>query len=111
MCDYGLPKIIMCTGGYLIPEYDEKGEYNLSDNMIYMLCQSNENYESFKKIVNSKLVSYLNKITMTDGLHGRDKVIMNLKRVDLGSIYSDIDIYKLYNISEDEQKIIDITIG
>ena len=48
---------------------------------------------------------------MTDNIHGRDNVIMNLKKIDLSNIHSDADIYKLYNISEDEQKIIDITIG
>ena len=111
MCDYGLPKIIMCTGGYLMPEYDEKGEYNLSDNMIYFICETKKNYEAFKIIINSNLINYLNKITMTDNIHGRDNVIMNLKMIDLNKINNEMDIYKIYNISEEEKKIIDMTIG
>ncbi len=110
MIDYGKSKTIMCTGGYLSPEFDDNGEYNLSDNMIYMLSTRKE-YEAFKIIINSKIIEYLNKISMTDGLHGRDKVIMSIKKIDLNDIYNDADIYNLYNISEDEQKIIDITIG
>jgi hypothetical protein len=111
MCDYEIPKIIMCTGGYLMPEYDQEGEYNLSDNMIYMLCKSKESYESFKNIVNSNLINYLNKITMTDNIHGRDNVIMNLKKIDLNNINNDKDIYKIYNISEEEQQIIELTLN
>jgi hypothetical protein len=111
MNDYGLSKIIMCTGGYLMPEYDEKGEYNLSDNMIYLTCISKQNYEAFKIIVNSNLITYLNKVTMTDNIHGRDNVIMNLKLIDLNKIKNESDIYKIYNITNDEKKIIDLTIG
>jgi hypothetical protein len=111
MCDYEIPKIIMCTGGYLMPEYDQEGEYNLSDNMIYMLCKSKESYESFKNIVNSNLINYLNKITMTDNIHGRDNVIMNLKKIDLNNINNDKDIYKIYNITEEEQQIIELTLN
>ena len=110
MCDYGKPKIIMCTGGYLMPEYDEKGEYNLSDNMIYLICESKQNYNAFKIIINSKLINYLNKITMTDNIHGRDTVIMNLKLIDLNKINDEKDIYEIYNITLDEKKIIDLTI-
>lgn len=111
MCDYGIPKIIMCTGGYLMPEYDENGEYNLSDNMIYLTCISKQNYDAFKIIINSNLITYLNKITMTDNIHGRDTVIMNLKLIDLNKINNETDIYKIYNITSDEKKIIDLTIG
>jgi hypothetical protein len=111
MCDYGIPKIIMCTGGYLMPEYDEKGEYNLSDNMIYLTCISKQNYDAFKIIINSNLITYLNKITMTDNIHGRDTVIMNLKLIDLNKIKNESDVYKIYNITSDEKKIIDLTIG
>jgi len=111
MCDYGIPKIIMCTGGYLMPEYDEKGEYNLSDNMIYLSCTSKQNYDAFKIIINSNLINYLNKITMTDNIHGRDNVIMNLKLINLNQINDESDIYKIYNITKEEKKIIDLTIG
>jgi hypothetical protein len=101
----------MCTGGYLMPEYDEKGEYNLSDNMIYMICKSKQNYNAFKILINSNLINYLNKITMTDNIHGRDTVIMNLKLIDLNKIIEENDIYNIYNITDYEKKIIDFTIG
>jgi hypothetical protein len=109
MIDYGKSKIIMCTGGYLMPEFDKNGEYNLSDNMIYMLCNSENLYRSFKILINSKLVKYLNKITMTDNIHGRDFVIMNLKMIDLSKIQTEDDIRKLYFITDKEMEIIDKT--
>lgn len=110
MIDYGKGKIIMCTGGYLSPGYDKDGIYNLSDNMIYMLCDTEKEYNAFNIIINSKLISYLNQVTMTDGLHGRDKVIMNLKNIDLSKISEENDIYKIFDISEEELSLIDNTI-
>ena len=79
--------------------------------MIYFICETKKNYEAFKIIINSNLINYLNKITMTDNIHGRDNVIMNLKMIDLNKINNEMDIYKIYNISEEEKKIIDMTIG
>ncbi|AYV80018.1 MAG: restriction-modification methylase [Gaeavirus sp.] len=111
MINYGLPKIIMCTGGYLMPEYDNNGEYNLSDNMIYLLCDTVKEFEAFKILINSKLVNYLNKVSMTDNIHGRDTVIMNMTHMDLSKITCDNDIYKSYGITNDEQKTINLTLG
>lgn len=110
MNEHGKSKIIMCTGGYLTPSYDELGIYNLSDNMIYMLCDTKEKYDGFVKLVNSKLIKYINLITMTDNIHGRDVVIQNMKMLDLENITSDDIIYKLYNLSDDEIDLIHRTI-
>ena len=106
MIDHGLPKIIMCTGGYLMPSYDRDGIYNLSDNMIYMLCDSEEKFNGFVKLVNSKLVKYLNKITMTDNLHGRDNVIQSMKFLDLEKITDDQSIFTIYGFTEKEIDVI-----
>jgi DNA-binding LytR/AlgR family response regulator len=46
MEDIKKSKIVMCSGGYLMPSYDELGKYNLSDNMIYILCDSKEKYKT-----------------------------------------------------------------
>ena len=111
MIEHGKSKIIMCSGGYLMPSYDENGEYNLSDNMIYMLCDTKEKYDGFVKLVNSKLIKYINLITMTDNIHGRDIVIQNMKKLDLENITSDEIIYKLYNLTETEIELIKLTIN
>jgi hypothetical protein len=111
MIDNGLPKIVMCTGGYLMPSYDEAGEYNLSDNMIYLLCDTKEKYNGFVILVNSKLIKYLNLITMTDNIHGRDIVIQNMRMINLDEITSDDIIFKLYNLSEHEIELINRTIN
>jgi len=111
MNDHGQCKIIMCTGGYLMPSYDAGGVYNLSDNMIYMLCDTKEKYDGFVVLVNSKLIKYINLITMTDNIHGRDVVIQNMKALDLEQITNDADIYKLYDLSESEVEVINKTIS
>jgi hypothetical protein len=110
MKDYGLPKIIMCSGGYLMPHFDEKGIYNLSDNMLYLIVKNKSEYQGMCSLINSKLIKYLNKISMTDNIHGRDTVIKNMKQIDLSKIKTEKDIYKMYDISNEELKLIEDTI-
>ena len=110
MIDHSFPKIIMCTGGYLMPSYDNEGKYNLSDNMIYMLCDSEIKYNGFFKLVNSKLIKYINLITMTDNIHGRDFVIQNIKKINLEEIEDDKSIYRQFDITSDEIQLIERTI-
>jgi len=110
MTDYGKPKIIMCTGGYLMPEYDNDGTYNLSDNMIYLLCPSVGQFNAFKLIINSNLIKYLNMLTMTDNIHGRDTVIINMKKIDLDKVVCENDVYGLYGITDAEKLLIEQTI-
>lgn len=110
MIDYGLSKVIMCSGGYLMPSYDENGEYNLSDNMIYLLINNYDEYNGIKILINSKLIKYLNKISMTDNIHGRDIVIQSMKKIDLSKIKKEDDIYKIYDINEDDINLINNTI-
>ncbi len=111
MTDYGKSKIIMTTGGYLMPEYDVNGEYNLSDNMIYMLCDSKLKYDGFTFLTESNLVKYLNKITMTDNIHGRDNVIMNIKKVNLEKINNNESVYKIFKLTDEEISIIEKTLA
>lgn len=110
MIDRGSPKVVMCTGGYLSPSYDFDGRYNLSDNMIYILVDTKEEFLGMKVLIESKLVAYLNTISMTDGLHGRDVVIMSVKKVDLCKLKSDEDVYREYGLDEEDIKIIDMTV-
>jgi hypothetical protein len=76
-----------------------------------MLCDTKEKYNGFVQLVNSKLIKYINLITMTDNIHGRDIVIQNMKMLDLENITSDDIVYKLYNLSENEIDLIHRTIS
>ena len=109
MKEYGIPKTILCTGGDLSPSYDEDGIYNISDNMLYMITKSKEEYDNIRILVYSKLFNYLCKITMTDNMHGRDFILKNIKKINK-SIKNDNDIYKYYNISQEEIHLIENTI-
>lgn len=111
MLDYGKQKIIMCSGGYLMPSLDKEGLYNLSDNMLYILINDLSEYEGLTILINSLLIKYLNKVTMTDGLHGRDLVIKNIKNITLSNIKCENDIYSQLNITKDELELIKNTIN
>ena len=110
MIDYGKPKVIMCSGGYLMPSFDIDGTYNLSDNMIYLLIADISEYIGLTIIINSLLINYLNKVTMTDGIHGRDKVIQNIKKFNLNKIKCETDIYMELEITSDELELMKQTL-
>ena len=111
MIDYGKPKIVMCSGGYLMPSFDEKGIYNVSDNMLYLLINNISEYNGLTILIDSILIKYLNKVTMTDNIHGRDIVIKNIKEIDLSQIKCDDDIYEVMNITKDELELMKQTIN
>jgi hypothetical protein len=111
MLDYGKPKIIMCSGGYLMPSLDKEGVYNISDNMLYILINDLSEYEGLTILINSLLIKYLNKVTMTDNIHGRDLVIKNIKNITLSNIKCENDIYSQLNITKDELELIKNTIN
>ena len=111
MIDYGKPKIIMCSGGYLMPSLDKEGVYNISDNMLYILINDLSEYEGLTILINSLLIKYLNKVTMTDNIHGRDIVIKNIKNISLSNIKCENDIYSQLNITKDDLELIKNTIN
>ena len=100
----------MCSGGYLMPSFDEKGIYNISDNMLYLLINDLSEYTGLNILINSVLINYLNKVTMTDNLHGRDIVIKNIKQFDLNKITCENDIYNEMGITNDELELMKQTI-
>jgi hypothetical protein len=110
MINYGKSKTIMCSGGYLMPEFDEDGDYNLSDNMLYILTTEAE-YECLKRIINSTFFEYLLKVVSGDGLHGRFEIIQSLKEVNLEDIETDEDVYKAYNLTQEEINFINNTMN
>jgi hypothetical protein len=42
--------------------------------MLYKLVDNKEEFEGLKRIIDCELIRYLNKMTMIDNIHGRDKV-------------------------------------
>jgi hypothetical protein len=78
--------------------------------MIYLLLNNYDEYNGLCILINSKLIKYLNKISMTDNIHGRDIVIQSMKKIDLSKIKSEDDIYYLYDINDIDLNIINKTI-
>jgi hypothetical protein len=111
MLDYGKPKIIMCSGGYLMPSLDKDGVYNISDNMLYILINDLSEYEGLTILINSLLIKYLNKVTMTDSMRGSLLVIKKIKNITLNNIKCENDIYSQLNITNDEVELMKNTIN
>ena len=86
----------------LLIRYYRYRDHNLIDDL--------SDYEGLTILINSLLIKYLNKVTMTDNIHGRDLVIKNIKNIVLNNIKCENDIYIQLGITNDELELIKNTI-
>ena len=102
-------KIVFNGSGYLMPSYDERGNYFLSDNISYIEISSKSEYDSFMSLFNSKIFKYwLNQFRMNG--FSDSKNIKNFPKVDLSMKWTDKDLYEYFNLTEEEINLIETTI-
>ena len=99
-------KIILNQSGYLCPSYDDSGEFFLSDNLIYIEVKSEENYNNFISLFNSKIMKYWLKQFRLNGFSD-SKNIQNFPYLSIDRKWNDIDIFKYFNLDDNEIKFIE----
>ena len=96
--DFDKTKLVISKKGYLMPFIDETNQYTYSDN-FKIIVDTKKNLDNILKIFNSCIVEYLIK---QFSKHGFD----NIKALELLNekikIHDD-DIYKTYNLNNDEK--------
>ena len=97
--DYDNLKIIFSKVGYLHPTILKNG--SISDNLLYMNIDNKSEYESFKSILDSKLFKSLCKMYLLSGMDYW-KVLLMLPKIELNKIYSNDDIYNMFNFNDEE---------
>jgi hypothetical protein len=96
--DYDKDKIVISKKGYLMPYIDNTHEYTYSDN-FKIIVDNKKNLKSILKIIDSCLVKYLIKQFSKHGFDNINALELLNEKID-----DDKDIYKLYNLTENEKK-------
>ncbi len=102
-------KIIITNIGFEIG-YDDKGIYNLSDSLSYIIASKKE-YELFKSFTKSKLITFILLYYKNNTQHDMYKLFnKSLYNIPFNEMNNDMDIYKYYNLTDEEIKLIENTV-
>lgn len=108
------PKIIMTSKSgkqpaFLYPQYFSK-EMGGTNNTMYQLIDKTDNMGNLMKLLDSKLIHFLLKITQfseAPNYINEFKILNMITKPNNGKLKTDEDIYKYYGINPQEQKLID----
>jgi len=109
MEDLNDSKIIITNKGFEIG-YDGEGKYNLSDSLSYIIA-SKEEYELFKSFTTSKLINFILLYYKNNTQYDMNKLFTkNLYYIPFNKMKCDSDIYRHYNLTEEEINLIENTV-
>jgi len=108
----GTSKIIMSRSGYLNPIFDESGEYGVLELAYFIKVESKIEGDYILDLLNSKLYKYITTTYKYSGFNSHN-ILKKLKYPKLLNIKDkslDEKIFEYFNITEEEVKIIELTI-
>jgi hypothetical protein len=97
-------KILMSESGYLNPFYDD-GINGVGGHCFGLLVNNKEESDYLIKLINSNLYKFYIEINKWSGFH-HIKVLKTLPYIQLDENFTDNDLYKIFNLSEDEIELI-----
>ena len=98
-------KVMWSRSGYTKPFFDN-GQLGCTDMGYYILVNSEKEGRRLEKFLNSKLMQYIFKTAKWSGF-GNELVFSSIPQIDLSVDYSELDYYKLFNISKQEIEFIE----
>ncbi len=104
LTDYDNEKVIFSKVGYVHPYYLKTGA--ISDNLLYMTVKNKLEFDSIKSITDSSIFKFISKCILFSGMDYW-KVLIKLPKIDLDKIYTNDDLYKLFNLREEHIKLIE----
>jgi hypothetical protein len=97
-------KILMSRSGYLNPFYDD-GINGVGGDCFCILVQNKIDADYLIKLINSNLYKFYIEANKWSGFHHMD-VLKSLPYIKLNENFIDDDLYKIFNLSENEIQII-----
>ena len=98
-------KVIVSRSGYLNPQYDN-GNTSVSESNFCCMVKSASVGNSIINLLNTKLYKYvLNKSKFSGFFHG--EVLKNIPQVSLDREWTDKQLYKHFNLSQEEINLIE----
>jgi hypothetical protein len=95
--DYDKDKLVISKKGYLMPFIDNTHEYTYSDN-FKIIVDNKKNLKNILKIFDSCIVKYLIIQFSKNGFDNINALELLNEKID-----DNIDIFQIYNITEDEK--------
>ena len=103
--DHNNKKVIFSKVGYLCPYYLTSG--SISDNLLYMNINNKKEYNSIVSIIDSKVFTFLREAILFSGMDWW-KILVEFPKLNFNKNYTDKDMYKLFKLTDDEIKYIEI---
>jgi hypothetical protein len=96
-------KLVLSKKGYLMPYVDKTRSHTYSDNFNYII---DDNLDKIKLLFESNIMKYL---IFQYGKNGFDSIniVKYIKRMNLDSVKSENDLYKIYNLTDADVKHMD----
>jgi hypothetical protein len=95
-----IPKLVISKKGYLEPTIDSSGKYSYSDNFKFI---TGNNLDGILILLKSKIIDYMIKQFSMNGFD-RTSIISIIRKVNITNESKIEDIYKLYDLTEEEIK-------
>ncbi len=96
--DFDKEKLILSKKGYLMPYIDKTKSYTYSDNFKYII---DDDMEQIKLLFESTIVKYLLFQYSKNGFDAIN-IIKMINKKNLNNIKNENELFKLYNINEEE---------
>lgn len=100
-------KVMVSLSGKFEPFIDEKGVYGATHIGFYVLVPNVEMAKSIASVLNSKLYRFIVERVLKWSGFNSQTVIVNLPAVDFSHLWTDNELYELFNIDEDEIEFIE----
>jgi hypothetical protein len=105
----GKKKVMWSRSGYTKPFYDD-GVYGGTDMAYYVLVPDAESGENLVSNLNTKLIKYILKTAKWSGF-GNEKVFRSLPDLAIDRKLSDLEIYVLFGLTEEERDYVENHMG
>ena len=104
--DNSFKRVCINAIGEIKPIYDPNGEYLLTDSFVYYKVESDKEAENLLSILDSNISKYLQKV-LTHNTKNKFKILNFLPKLDLNQRWSNELLYKEFNLTQDEIKLIE----
>ena len=102
--EYSKGKVVISDSGYLNPQYDKN--CSTTQHSFYLLEENKIKGQLIVDLLNTKLYKYvLNKSKFSGFFHG--EVLKNIPQVSLDREWTDKQLYKHFNLSQEEINLIE----
>jgi hypothetical protein len=105
--EMGIPKILICLSGMYKPMLDSDGVISQTNMSCVYKIKNGENINNYNVLLNHKLYKYImNTLFKYNGWVNMN-IVKRLPKIDVNNDLTNDDVYKLFNLNEDEIKHIE----